>query len=293
MHVGRLGRLFPFLWPFSHDHQVPLGHQTGSTTELVFRHRHAFVTDPKPLPDALTSSRRPPQILFNDNLNAPNDALLQSLEPDGDYTAAGLDPGRIRTVPQRIQRAKDPNAYQQARLRSIISQESTSLEWEEKEIPSPDFSDRLTVLELAKLTGNAYAQPGSKDWYSIDDRWNRSTPFGWEHEDNGFRGNIFVANDNSTVVISIKGTSLYGQGPTAGKDKLNDNRLFRYGAFFHAALGLTPSIAVVVLTFRGLGLFLPSVTVSMADGRVVNRVLNGLFKMMNYSITSGLYVTTL
>ncbi|PVG00299.1 alpha/beta-hydrolase [Serendipita vermifera] len=226
MYVGPLARIFPFLWPFFRDHQTPLNRQTGPATELVFSHRHAFVTDPRPLPDALANSRRPPQILFNDNLNAPNDVLLQSLELDGDYTAAGLDPGRIRTVPQRIQRAKDQNAYQEARLRSLRFQESTSLEWEEKEIPSPDLSDRLTVLELAKLTGNAYAQPNSKDWYSLDERWNRSVPFGWEREDNGFRGNIFVTNDNSTVVISIKGTSLYGQGPTAGRDKLNDNRMF-------------------------------------------------------------------
>jgi len=55
-------------------------------------------------------------------------------------------------------------------------------------------------------------------------------PFGWEPDADGFRGHIFVSTDNSTVVISIKGTSalwLVGDGgPTVKKDKLNDNLLF-------------------------------------------------------------------
>lgn len=44
------------------------------------------------------------------------------------------------------------------------------------------------------------------------------------------RGHVFVSTDNSTVVISIKGTSagwlVGGGGPSTGKDKLNDNLLF-------------------------------------------------------------------
>ena len=55
-------------------------------------------------------------------------------------------------------------------------------------------------------------------------------PFGWEPDTDGFRGHIFVSTDNSTVVVSIKGTSalwLVGDGgPTVKKDKLNDNLLF-------------------------------------------------------------------
>jgi len=39
---------------------------------------------------------------------------------------------------------------------------------------------------------------------------------------------VFATPDNSTVVVSIKGTSagLIGGGPTKQKDKLNDNLLF-------------------------------------------------------------------
>lgn len=57
----------------------------------------------------------------------------------------------------------------------------------------------------------------------------QSRPFGWEPDADGFRGHIFTSEDNSTVVVSIKGTSgawLYGGGPTVKKDKQNDNLLF-------------------------------------------------------------------
>ena len=55
-------------------------------------------------------------------------------------------------------------------------------------------------------------------------------PFGWEDAADGFRGHVFATEDNSTVVLSIKGTSagwLAGDnGPSVEKDKLNDNLLF-------------------------------------------------------------------
>jgi putative lipase involved disintegration of autophagic bodies len=60
--------------------------------------------------------------------------------------------------------------------------------------------------------------------------YTKSYPFGWDPDADGFRGHIFVSDDNSTVVLSIKGTSpgwLAGNGgPTVAKDKLNDNLLF-------------------------------------------------------------------
>lgn len=52
----------------------------------------------------------------------------------------------------------------------------------------------------------------------------KSFPFGWEDNADGFRGHVFVSSDNSTVILSIKGTTL--QGPTSKKDKFNDNLLF-------------------------------------------------------------------
>lgn len=52
----------------------------------------------------------------------------------------------------------------------------------------------------------------------------QSFPFGWEDASEGFRGHVFVSSDNSTVILSIKGTTI--QGPTSKKDKYNDNLLF-------------------------------------------------------------------
>ena len=57
----------------------------------------------------------------------------------------------------------------------------------------------------------------------------QSYPFGWEPDDDGFRGHVFATPDKSTIVLSIKGTSaefIGGGGPTARKDKFNDNLLF-------------------------------------------------------------------
>jgi putative lipase involved disintegration of autophagic bodies len=168
-----------------------------------------------------------PQILFNNALKQPeaDDQLLREL--DVDYTAVGRIPLNLKTTRGNVRRPRDAQAYQEARKRSYYSKETTILDWGDDEIDMPDLSDRLTVLELAKISGNAYFRPDSKSWYSIDGRWNASHSFGWEESENGFRGNIFVSEDNSTVVISIKGTSLYGSN-TATRDKLNDNRLFRF-----------------------------------------------------------------
>jgi putative lipase involved disintegration of autophagic bodies len=100
------------------------------------------------------------------------------------------------------------------------------LDWDEEVVLVPDTRDRDTVLELAKLAGNAYQLPGAKNWYDVHERWNTSIPFGWGDGDDGLRGNVFATPDNSTVILSIKGTTLWGGGNTSRRDKLNDNLLF-------------------------------------------------------------------
>ncbi|KAK7032316.1 putative lipase atg15 [Paramarasmius palmivorus] len=105
-------------------------------------------------------------------------------------------------------------------------------DWEEDEVPGPDVEKRETLLTLAKMTNNAYFEDldsGGKEWYDLGPDWPNTHPFGWEPEADGFRGQVFATPDNSTVIISIKGTSaglFGGGGPTAKKDKLNDNLLF-------------------------------------------------------------------
>ncbi|KAF8959688.1 Alpha/Beta hydrolase protein [Flammula alnicola] len=106
-----------------------------------------------------------------------------------------------------------------------------AVDWRDWEVPTPDVSKRSTLLQLSQMAFNAYAPDNSSasDWYDLSDGW-RSDPHGWGPEDDGMRGHIFVSSDNSTVIISIKGTSpgwlVGGGGPTVGKDKKNDNLLF-------------------------------------------------------------------
>ncbi|KAG8924054.1 putative lipase atg15 [Tulasnella sp. 408] len=131
----------------------------------------------------------------------------------------------VKTRPMRVRRPRSQSAFHEARRESRVNGISMFLDWDDIEVPGPDIEDRETLLELAKMTGNAYAlDSGSSHWYPLDGKWNTSTPFGWEVDDDGFRGHVFATADNSSVVLAIKGTTLIGGGPTARKDKINDNR---------------------------------------------------------------------
>ncbi|KAL0946658.1 hypothetical protein HGRIS_012850 [Hohenbuehelia grisea] len=130
----------------------------------------------------------------------------------------------IRTRPTTVFRPRSVDLLQRARLRSLQYHQSEAVEWYQTEVEGPDVQDRHTLSQLARMAGNAYALPGRSNWYDIDGAWNNSFPFGWEDHANGFRGNVFLSSDNSTVVLSIKGTTV--QGPTSKKDKFNDNLLF-------------------------------------------------------------------
>jgi len=120
-------------------------------------------------------------------------------------------------------------AFSRARTRSIVFGQNERLQWDEEEIVGPDVESRETLLELAKMTNNAYIEPDDSQWYDLGGVWNNSYPFGWEPDADGFRGHVFATPDNKTVVLSIKGTSAAvfgGGGPTGKKDKVNDNLLF-------------------------------------------------------------------
>ncbi|TDL18888.1 alpha/beta-hydrolase [Rickenella mellea] len=169
-----------------------------SNLRFQLRHVHAVANDSR--------------ILFND------------VPPSFVQDSYSLQSRRISTH-QRATHASLPT-----RLRYMANMQSEAYTWEEVEVPAPNVESRETLLHLAKMTSNSYFSPGDKGWYDLGDNWNTSFPFGWEPDDDGFRGHVFVSDDNSTVVLSIKGTSpgwLAGDGgPTVKKDKLNDNLLF-------------------------------------------------------------------
>jgi lipase ATG15 len=98
--------------------------------------------------------------------------------------------------------------------------------WEDVEVDTPDVTDRQTLLTLAKMAANAYSQHDDYGWYPIEGS-NNGTEFGWEPDADGLRGHVFADENNSTVVIAIKGTSagvLGSGGPTAKNDKFNVSR---------------------------------------------------------------------
>ncbi|KAG5650171.1 hypothetical protein H0H81_000456 [Sphagnurus paluster] len=129
-----------------------------------------------------------------------------------------------------VTRPESDAAFAMARSRSMREMQSQPLKWNDVDVIGPDVKKRQTLLQLAKMTYNAYTTPKDSDWYGLGSKWNTSYPFGWEPDADGFRGHIFVSEDNSTVVVSVKGTSAPwlagGGGPTVKKDKLNDNLLF-------------------------------------------------------------------
>ena len=94
-------------------------------------------------------------------------------------------------------------------------------------LPGPNVTDKESVLTFAKMTQNDYVEePGADDWEDINGPFNHSLSFGWQGD--GLRGHIYADKDNSTVVISLKGTSpaLFDGAGTTTNDKINDNLLF-------------------------------------------------------------------
>lgn len=169
MHIPNFLKILPLTWTGRPPlHQRPL---SVPDPALSFEHRHAFVAH-SGLPNSFAASggtQRPPQILFNDVLIPSPPSLTDPLSED--YTAAGFNLARLRTRKQRIARPKSNTAYQIAR-----KARTNDIEWNEDEVVMPDVEHRETLHEMAKITGDAYALPGSKSWYEVDGRWNSVRP---------------------------------------------------------------------------------------------------------------------
>jgi len=169
MRIPSFLKILPWTWNgHSSRHQQPV---SAPDPALYFDHRHAFVAHPR-LPNSFAASgatERPPRILFNDVLIPSPPSLTDPRSED--YTAAGFNPARLRTRKQLVSRPKSNTEYQVAR-----KARRNDVEWDETEVVMPDVEHRETLLELAKITGDAYALPGSKDWYDIDARWNSVCP---------------------------------------------------------------------------------------------------------------------
>jgi lipase ATG15 len=63
-------------------------------------------------------------------------------------------------------------SFSNARLRSLQFGENEWVDWEEDEIMGPNVESRETLLELAKMTNNAYLEPNETGWYELNGTWN-------------------------------------------------------------------------------------------------------------------------
>ena len=82
--------------------------------------------------------------------------------------------------------------------------------WTTDEVPSPNTTDRDTILTFAKIASNAYVQEhGSPDWKDVKGGFNYTDDFGWEAD--GLRGHIFADQTNKTIIIGLKGSSSFSR----------------------------------------------------------------------------------
>jgi lipase ATG15 len=87
----------------------------------------------------------------------------------------GQNDNNSYTVQTRVTSSFRPpsfTAFSQARTRSIKCGQSERLQWDEEEIIGPDVESRETLLELAKMTNNAYVEPDDPAWYDLGGNWN-------------------------------------------------------------------------------------------------------------------------
>ena len=222
-----------FISFFTGDYHLDIDNNLNVSPPLKFELRHLH---------AVSSSSA--TVLFSD-VSSPELLQTHTLSDPSGSTKATYS---IHTNSIKTHRPSSFASFSNARLRSLRFGKNEWVDWEEDEILGPNVDNRETLLELAKMTNNAYLEPDETGWYALNGTWNvvrlspfpiylkmnqtcstQSFPFGWEPESDGFRGHVFATSDNSTVIVSIKGTSagvFGGGGPTAKKDRFNDNLLF-------------------------------------------------------------------
>ncbi|KAK3380265.1 Alpha/Beta hydrolase protein [Lasiosphaeria ovina] len=162
---------------------------------------------------------------------AQSDADVWLAAEDG-FKEQRIAPLKVRSGPLQIQRLVDrrPSVVNamvaEARQRGYVSAMSADA-WTLDDIAAPDITDKQTVLNLALMAANAYVEtPSLPDWENVSGPFNRSADFGWEND--GLRGHVWADENNETVIIGLKGTSMAvfdGDGTTTN-DKVNDNLFF-------------------------------------------------------------------
>lgn len=89
-------------------------------------------------------------------------------------SVSSLSGHTLRSKPIKTYRPSSVAAHQRTLSRSQLSAQSElePLQWDEDEVPAPDVESRDTLLELAKMTYNAYVDHNDTSWYDLDGKWN-------------------------------------------------------------------------------------------------------------------------
>ncbi|KAJ9109131.1 hypothetical protein QFC21_000459 [Naganishia friedmannii] len=223
-----IARLLPIFADSSTTSTTPTSSIVVTTDVKTFRPIKAHATHP--ISQALlwhdASQRHTLQDMRSFNLDSDID--IESITGNNDLQQA-IDPPPLVLRTRRITITRPRHAPSAHLLRNLTFHHRSTLllasrEWEETEVEAPDVTDRETLRSLAMMSSNAYIEPDTPEWYPLDN-WNATTPFGWDKDSDGLKGHIFADDTNSTVVISIKGTSagvLGSGGPTSKNDKFNN-----------------------------------------------------------------------
>lgn len=147
----------------------------------------------------------------------------KQLAPRPKYTASS----RVRGIKRLRDRSKDTIEAHLLNHRHGLTTSFTVDSWGVDEVPQPNITDKATVLSMAKIAADAYVEvEHTLDWLDVGSGYNLTDDFGWEAD--GLRGHIFADENNSTVIIGLKGTSaaVFDGAETTTNDKINDNLLF-------------------------------------------------------------------
>lgn len=81
----------------------------------------------------------------------------------------------VKTKPTTVYRPRSLDALHRARLLSLrhAQSEVDPVEWDALEVEGPDIGNLNTLIQLARMSANAYALPGQKNWYEVDAAWNK------------------------------------------------------------------------------------------------------------------------
>ncbi|OCK86305.1 alpha/beta-hydrolase [Lepidopterella palustris CBS 459.81] len=164
-------------------------------------------------------------------LDVPAEASLWMMEEDT-FEREPVPRLRVQSEPLSIERLADrsPSNINYILDYGRLTGKAISLPasgWTIDEISGPNISDKETILSFARMTSNAYImEPNTGEWEDVGGGFNYTEDFGWETD--GLRGHIFADTTNSTVVISLKGTSpaVFDGSETTSNDKINDNLFF-------------------------------------------------------------------